>query len=194
MGVIGVDFDVTELKRAERELRDTEERRRAVATTAPIVLWAIDRDGKVTLSEGKGLEGIGHEPGDLVGRSALSFAKDGIHLPRALAGEEFSEVTSVGDKVYQTYYGPLRNPGGDIEGVMGVDVDITDRMRAEEALIVAKEEAEFGSRAKSEFLANTSHELRTPLNAIIGFTEMLAGGYVGQLSARQAEYVRDHQR
>jgi len=45
------------------------------------------------------------------------------------------------------------------------------------------------SRAKSTFLANMSHELRTPLNAIIGFSEMLLGGHVGALPAKQRDYV-----
>ncbi len=71
--------------------------------------------------------------------------------------------------------------------------DVTERKRADTALIAAKQEAEFASRAKSEFLANTSHELRTPLNAIIGFTDMMAGGYVGELNARQTDYVSDIQ-
>jgi signal transduction histidine kinase/DNA-binding response OmpR family regulator len=51
--------------------------------------------------------------------------------------------------------------------------EIAFRKIAEEALVIAKEEAEAGARAKSEFLANMSHEIRTPLNAILGYGEIL---------------------
>jgi signal transduction histidine kinase len=64
------------------------------------------------------------------------------------------------------------------------------KLRASNAELVRnKERAEVASRAKSTFLANMSHELRTPLNAIIGFSEMLLGGHVGALPAKQREYV-----
>ncbi|MEI6060281.1 MAG: response regulator [Bacteroidota bacterium] len=65
-------------------------------------------------------------------------------------------------------------------------VDITDRKKAEEELIRAKEEAVAGSLAKSEFLANMSHEIRTPLNGVIGFTDLVMKT---KLSETQQQYT-----
>jgi PAS domain S-box-containing protein len=64
-------------------------------------------------------------------------------------------------------------PDGRLRWVV-ISRDVSERRRAQDELLRAKEEAEAGSRAKTNFLANMSHELRTPLNAIIGFTDLIA--------------------
>ncbi|GAA4453665.1 chemotaxis protein CheB [Novipirellula rosea] len=57
---------------------------------------------------------------------------------------------------------------------VGVQNDITDRMKVQEALQLANQEAKAASEAKNSFMANMSHELRTPMTAMLGFADMLS--------------------
>ena len=130
--------DVTERLRQERALRENKERLRTVIAGAPLVLFALDRHGVFTMVEGRGLDALGLRPGLLIGRSAFELYAD---LPqaladvrRALAGETFSSVVEVFGVVFESWYSPVREPGGAVAGVIGVGTDITERRRAEEAL------------------------------------------------------------
>ncbi len=75
--------------------------------------------------------------------------------------------------------------------VVAVMRDVTDRKIQEQALDLARTEAEQADASKSRFLATMSHELRTPLNAIIGFSEMIVQEDALMLDAlRRKEYAR----
>jgi PAS domain S-box-containing protein len=130
--------DITSQKRVQDDLRRREELLRTVVSGAPLAIYALDRDGRFTLSDGLALAQIGLRPGQVVGMSAFDLyaGVPGMveNMTRALAGETVNYQSSVGATWFDATYAPLRDADGRIEGVVGVAFDITERRRAEEAL------------------------------------------------------------
>ena len=144
--VIGMVEDITERKRADDALRASATQLNTVITGAPIVLFSFDSEGVFTLFEGRGLEGMGLSPGEVVGQSAFALYRDqpeileGIH--RALAGETFTVRLRLAGHEYLGYHTPLCTQEGTNQGTIGVLMDITDQARAEEALRRLNEDLE----------------------------------------------------
>ena len=128
--------DITERRRAQKALKESEARYRTVVGNAPVVLFALDGEGVFTLSEGKGLKALGLEPGKVVGRSVFEVYRDVPeileHVRRALGGEEISSPVQVGPLAFEAFYGPLRDEDGGVLGVIGVAADVTGRKVLEE--------------------------------------------------------------
>ena len=137
-----VSTDLSEVRRIERTsealLREKEARLRALLDNAPVVLWAVDRDGIITFAEGKGLAHLAFQPGELVGTSAFELPSEaGTGVPQVaepLAGRIYKGEVSIGGVWFEHASWPLRDASGAVTGALGVSTDITERRRAELAL------------------------------------------------------------
>jgi diguanylate cyclase (GGDEF)-like protein/PAS domain S-box-containing protein len=130
--------DRTEQRRIESALKESEQKLRTLVGNVPVVLFAIDRDGTFTHSEGKGLESLGLEPREVVGQSVWDVYANHPdvldHLRRALAGEAHTATVHIGEAAFETRYAPYRDDAGIVDGVIGVAMDVSERWRAEQAL------------------------------------------------------------
>ena len=126
------------LKRSETALRQSEQRLRAVIGDAPVILWAMDRQGVITLVEGSGLDYLGTNPGQLVGRSVFRVFRNMPQIMqdsrRALAGAALTSIVEIDQLTFESRYSPVLDENGVVSGIIGVAIDITDRRRAEKAL------------------------------------------------------------
>jgi PAS domain S-box-containing protein len=128
-------MEVTDQRRMEQALRDSEARLRSVVNSAPMVLWAVDARGVFTFSDGRGLEALGLHPDEVVGRSIFDTYRDVPQVlddvRRVLAGEEFTSTVEVGGLTFEVRYSTLRDDAHAVTGAIGVAIDVTERLRAE---------------------------------------------------------------
>ena len=128
----------------EFELRSSEERYRLITSHSPVVLFGIDAEGIFTLSEGLGLGSMGARAGEIVGHSMYELYRNYPevleHANRALAGEESHAKIKIAEKIFETWFTPVRDEDEVVIGVSGVSVDITRRHELEEQQLIMMRE------------------------------------------------------
>ncbi|MEE8347922.1 MAG: EAL domain-containing protein [Dehalococcoidia bacterium] len=169
-------LDASKRRELEQALRQSEERLHTVVDSTPIVMFALDRQGVFTLSEGKGLDALGLKPGQIVGQSIFDVYREAPQIlenvRRALAGETFKSLVEVAGLVFESWYSPLCDESGEITGVIGVATDISERRRAEQALQVS--ETKFRTLADTVAAATFIYQ-GTRLRYVNPATEALTG-------------------
>lgn len=172
-------FDISERKKAEKEIADKTKELEQFFTTNLDLLCIADIKGFLIRVNKEWEHVLGYDIQELENHSFLEFVHPDDMQETVNSISQLSNQISVLNFInrYRCKDGSYRwiewrsVPEGNL--IYASARDITERKRVEQELILAKQKAEESDTLKTAFLQNMSHEIRTPLNAIMGFSELL---------------------
>ncbi|HKV04997.1 MAG TPA: response regulator [Candidatus Acidoferrales bacterium] len=199
VGYLGIAHDITKRKESESKLLLLTERLSLATSVAAVGVWEWDVANSTmtwddTMVEIYGFSLSSESPYKQWSRAvypddlpAAEGALQKVMAEKGRAAVDFRIVRPDGAiRHLSAAEGVVLDELGKVARIIGVNIDVTNRKKAEADLQRTKEEAEAANRAKSEFLANMSHEIRTPMNGIMGMTELVLDT---ELDSEQREYL-----
>lgn len=188
--------DITEKKLSEMALLESEERYRNLFQRSKAILLLIDSEsGEIVEANPAACCYYGWSKYQLMSMniSDINLLDDDTILSEmSLAYKEDKNyfifkhrLANKEVRFVEVYSSPIVVAGRKL--LYSIIHDITDRLKAEKDLVVAKSKAEESDRLKTAFLANMSHEIRTPLNSIIGFSDLLLDPFFS--TEQQTEFL-----
>lgn len=176
---------IKQRQRAERALNDQLEFMGALLNGTPHPMYVRDREGRLKSCNASYLEALHSRQEEVIGKRLDESQFAGTENTRQIQAD-YQQVMAAGvpliidrplrfkDREITIYHWilPYRDSLGEVQGIIGGWIDISDRRKLVQELREAKRLADDANRAKSTFLATISHEIRTPMNAVIGMLEL----------------------
>ncbi|OZY42737.1 hybrid sensor histidine kinase/response regulator [Pseudomonas fragi] len=178
---------IQQRKTAERALSDQFEFMRALVNGTPHPIYVRDREGILKTCNDSYLKAFSTRREDVIGKTVMQtcnllsneceahdYQADYLRVMREGTALVTDRPLKIGDTTLTIYHWilPYRDSSGEVQGIIGGWIDISERHQLLDELRAAKELADDANRAKSTFLATMSHEIRTPMNAVIGLLEL----------------------
>ncbi|NUU36321.1 transporter substrate-binding domain-containing protein [Pseudomonas sp. C2B4] len=176
---------INQRKAAERALNDQFEFMRSLVNGTPHPIYVRDRQGLLQSCNDSYLQAFNAKREDVIGKSVIQGTLSNAFEAREYQADYQRVVTEgrplildrplhIGGRRLTIYHWilPYRDSSGEVQGIIGGWIDISERRQLLDDLRCAKERADEANRAKSTFLATMSHEIRTPMNAVIGLLEL----------------------
>jgi diguanylate cyclase (GGDEF)-like protein/PAS domain S-box-containing protein len=143
--MVGTYTNMTHHKQQEQNLRQSEAQLRLVTSRAPIILFALDQQGYINFLRGSVLPLLDLDPEQLIGHSLFEQQTpfvDNEQVRLALLGQSCSRMLDLTELVLETQCNPLFNETGEVIGVLGLSIDMTERYALELRLTEAIGELE----------------------------------------------------
>lgn len=180
-GVIATIRDTTESKLAAEKLSANQQRLELTLQQLPSILWTTDRDFRFTSNSGLGLKPLGLQVDSFVGKTLQELMQNNDpDLPtyvahrKALQGASVIFEQEISERTYQTHLEPLRDASGNIQGCIGVAIDVTDRKKQE--LERSQLEARIQQAQKLESLevlaGGIAHDFNNLLTGMLGYASL----------------------